>query len=57
MTLEEQIMRASSGRAHLGTLMDWFEAFADWENYFKACNLFHMYDELLKAKLKEKNNA
>lgn len=55
MTLEEQIMRASSGRAHLGTLMDWFEAFADWENYFKACNLFHMYDELLKAKLKEKN--
>ena len=37
-------------------LMDWFEALGNWEAYFRACNLFHMYDELLKAELKEQNN-
>ena len=56
MTPEERVMRASAGRAHLGMLMDWFEALGNWEAYFRACNLFHMYDELLKDELKEQNN-
>lgn len=55
MTRNEQIMRLSASRAHLGTLMDWFEHFENWEQYFKCCCLFHAYDELLKKKLKEKN--
>lgn len=57
MTYQEQIMRLSSGRAHLGTLMGWFDLFEDWENYLKACVIFHAYDELLSAKLKENAGA
>lgn len=53
MTRAEQIMRLSAGRAHLGTLMDWFEFCEDWKNYFEACCMFCAYDELLKAKMKE----
>lgn len=54
MTRKEQIMAASAGRAHMGTLMGWFATFGDWKNYFKACNLFHMYDELIASLKKSK---
>lgn len=55
LTSEERVLRASAGRTHIGMLMNLFEASEDWENYFKACNLFHMYDELLKVDLKEES--
>jgi hypothetical protein len=50
---KEAILRLSSGRTHLGILMDFFDRFENWESYLKAAVLFHAYDELLKAKLKE----
>jgi hypothetical protein len=37
----------------MGTLMDWFDVFEDWENYLKCAVIFHEYDRLLKEKLKE----
>ena len=50
MTPGERVFRAVRGRAHMRMLMDLFEAYEDWENYFHVCNLYHMYDEFLKAK-------
>jgi len=57
MTRKEQLMAASAGRAHMGTMMDIFEWFGDWKNYFKACSMFHQYDELLQKLQKEKQNG
>ena len=50
MTPREKVLRVTRDRAHMRMLMDVFEAYEDWENYFHACNLYHMYDEFLKAK-------
>jgi hypothetical protein len=55
MTLDEQIMRLSAGRMHLGWFMDWFDQDEKWESYLRCAVLFHAYDELLKKKMKEKN--
>jgi hypothetical protein len=55
MNRKERILRLSAGRFHLGILMDWFDAFEDWENYLKAGVIFHAYDKLLKEQLKERN--
>ena len=54
MNRKEQLMRISVGRYHMGTLMDWFDVFEDWENYLLSAVLFHEYDRLLKE-LKERN--
>ena len=50
MTPREKVLRVTRDRAHMSMLMELFEAHEDWENYFRACNLYHMYDEFLKAK-------
>ena len=54
MKRKELILRLSAGRYHMGTLMDWFDVFEDWENYLISAVLFHEYDRLLKE-LKERN--
>lgn len=54
MTRKEQIMAASAGRAHAMTMINLYGAFGDWKNYFNACNLFHMYDELIASLKKSK---
>jgi hypothetical protein len=38
----------------MGTLMDWFDVFEDWENYLLSAVLFHEYDRLLEE-FKEHN--
>lgn len=47
MTNRDAILAASSGRTHMGILMDFFNRHERWEAYFRACCLFHAYDELL----------
>ena len=55
MKRKELLMRISVGRYHLKTLMDWFDAFEDWENYLISAIMFHEYDRLLEEELKERN--
>ena len=50
MNPREKVLRVTRDRAYMSMLMELFEAHEDWENYFRACNLYHMYDEFLKAK-------